>query len=289
MAGEDWTREEVEAAVEDYRHMLTQQFYGQKVNKAEHNRRLRERLGGRSKGSVEFKHQNISAVLEDIGFPGFLKGYPPRGNFQALLHEVLSERLIADPEFERAASFASDQPAVVPVGVDFASWAEAPPAPRVAERHADYRINSRVDYIAREARNRALGLAGEELVLAYERDRLERAGQAARAGKVEHVAKTRGDSAGFDILSFEADGRERFVEVKTTAFAKSAPFYISRNEVGFSEKNPGQYRLYRLFEFRESPRMFEVRGSMRERLALNPVSFLATVAAGAGQVPDNAL
>lgn len=71
----DWTRQEVEAVVDDYRQMLIQQFYGQAVNKAEHNRRLRERLQGRSKGSVEFKHANISAVLDEMGFPTFLKGW----------------------------------------------------------------------------------------------------------------------------------------------------------------------------------------------------------------------
>jgi hypothetical protein len=281
VAGDDWTREEVEAVVEDYRHMLIQQYYGQVINKAEHNRRLRERLRGRSKASVEFKHRNISAVLVEIGFPGFLKGYVPSGNFQGLLHEVLTERLIEDPDFERAASHASDQPAVVPMGVDFGVWVEDPPAPRVMQQRADYRANSRVDYVAREARNRALGLAGEELVVAFERDRLERAGQGNRASLVDHYSQTHGDGAGFDVLSFEADGRERFIEVKTTSFAKSAPFYISRNEVGFSDEHPDQYRLYRLFEFRDVPKMFEVRGRMSDRLSLHPVSFLATVNAAA--------
>lgn len=129
-----------------------------------------------------------------------------------------------------------------------------------------------------EARNRALGLAGEELVLSFERERLDRAGKGAYAGQVEHVSRTRGDGAGFDILSFETDGRERFIEVKTTAFAKSSPFYISRNEVAFSDEHADRYRLYRLFEFRDAPRMFEVAGSMKQRLVLNPVTYQAVIA-----------
>lgn len=277
MAKRDWTREEVLAVVEDYRQMLIQQLYGQSVNKAEHNRRLREKLSSRSKGSVEFKHANISAVLEEIGLPTYLKGYRPRGNFQALLQDVLEERLLHDEEFMRAARHVADTPAVPPVGVDFDNWIVAPPPPRTAPVRASYQARAPIDFVAVESRNRALGLAGEELVLDFERYRLEREGHEYRASQVEHVSRTRGDSEGFDILSFESDGRERFIEVKTTAFARSAPFFITRNEVGFSERHSDRYRLYRLFDFRESPQMFEVCGSMAARLQLDPATYRAIV------------
>jgi len=277
MPRSDWSRAEVEAAVDDYRQMLIQQFYGQAVNKAEHNRRLRERLNGRTSASVEFKRANISAVLEAMNFPTYLKGYLPRGNFQALLQEVLEERMFDDAEFARAARHVADQPAITPSAIDFAHWQELPPPPRTAPNRADYRVRSPVDYVAQEARNRNLGLAGEELALSFERERLERAGKGAYASRVEHVSRTRGDGLGYDILSFETDGRERFVEVKTTAFSKSSPFYISRNEVAFSDDYADQYRLYRLFEFRDAPRMFEVVGSMKQKLTLNAVTYQATV------------
>ena len=55
MAGDDWSREEVEAAVGDYFAMLRDELAGLRVNKAEHNERLRRLLRSRSKGSVEFK------------------------------------------------------------------------------------------------------------------------------------------------------------------------------------------------------------------------------------------
>jgi len=113
--------------------------------------------------------------------------------------------------------------------------------------------------------------------MAFERTRLERAGKSNLAGKVEHVSVRRGDGAGFDILSFEHDSRERFIEVKTTAFAKATPFFISRNELEFSEQRSEQFHLYRLFEFRDTPRMFALQGNMRSRLKLDPVNFLARV------------
>ena len=84
MAGDDWSREEVEATVGDYFSMLRDELAGLRVNKAEHNERLRRLLRSRSKGSVEFKHANISAVLTLHGYP-YIDGYKPRLNFQALL------------------------------------------------------------------------------------------------------------------------------------------------------------------------------------------------------------
>jgi hypothetical protein len=61
--GSVWSDEEVSLLVADYFDMLQMDLLGQNYNKAEHNRLLRERLTARSKSSVEFKHQNVSAVL----------------------------------------------------------------------------------------------------------------------------------------------------------------------------------------------------------------------------------
>jgi hypothetical protein len=69
MAEHDWSRDEVEAIVADYFGMLGHELTGARVNKSEHNERLRAVLQRRSKGSVEFKHANISAVLTEHGYP----------------------------------------------------------------------------------------------------------------------------------------------------------------------------------------------------------------------------
>jgi hypothetical protein len=80
----DWSREEVEAIVADYLQMLTMELAGQNFNKTEHRRRLQTKLNGRSDGSIEFKHGNISAAMIDFGFP-YIRGYKPRANYQALI------------------------------------------------------------------------------------------------------------------------------------------------------------------------------------------------------------
>ena len=133
------------------------------------------------------------------------------------------------------------------------------------------------DYLARESNNRALGLAGEMLVMEYEAQRLHELGAKALADRIEHVSVSRGDGTGFDILSFDGDGRERFIEVKTTAYVAETPFFVSPNEVEFSAERADQFHLYRLFEFRKNPRMFVLPGHIAANCSLDPVSFRAAL------------
>lgn len=92
--GEDWTLEEVNATVAAYFEMLLLDAQAQKYSKAERNTSLRQQLQGRSKASVELKHQNVSAVLHGMDFP-FIGGYKPRGNSQLLLRKAV-QRFILD-------------------------------------------------------------------------------------------------------------------------------------------------------------------------------------------------
>lgn len=273
-----WTRAEVELAVSDYLHMLTLELSGQAYNKSEHRRNLQNKLKNRSEGSVERKHQNISAVLIDLGCP-YISGYKPLSNYQSILLEVVQEHLSQDFLFDRSAISAAEQPAVVPLVLDFDFVIELPPIKlEVAEPKAVYSARTKGiqrDYLAREARNRSLGAAGEEFVIAYERVRLKNLGTPHLSDKVEQISKTKGDGLGFDVLSYEPDGRERYIEVKTTAFGKETPFFISRNETEFSAAFADQFHLYRLFEFRKQPKMFDLSGRIQDKVRLDPVSYLA--------------
>src|SRR5439155_14750024 len=65
----DWTEEEVSLIVTDYFDMMRLDLAGQEFVKAERNRALQEKLSGRKRTSIEFKHQNISAVLLDMELP----------------------------------------------------------------------------------------------------------------------------------------------------------------------------------------------------------------------------
>ena len=97
------------------------------------------------------------------------------------------------------------------------------------------------------------------------------------ADKVEHVAATQGDAAGFDVRSFELNGSDRLVEVKSTAYGKHKPFFLSRNEFRVSQERARAYHLYRLFRFREDPRLYGLHGALDQTCRLEPVQFAARV------------
>ncbi len=280
---EDWSLTEVELIVEDYLTMLSMELRGELFNKAERNRDLQKLLPTRSRGSIEFKHQNISAVMIEMGYP-YVEGYKPRSNYQSLLQEVVESRIYSKPELVTHVAELVEQTVSKPVTVaDLLSIQVAPPvAPTrseiIYEQGTRRRAVPRKNYLEQEARNRSVGRAGEELVIEFEQQRLWRAGQKALARRIEHVA-AKDDGCGFDVLSFEADGRERLVEVKTTRFGVLTPFFASRNEVAVSEERSAEYHVYRLFDFSKSPRLFMLAGSMQTTCRLEPVTFRAQPAA----------
>lgn len=277
-----WSREEVEATVADYFHMLTMELTGQAYNKTEHRRNLMGLLNDRSDAAIERKHQNVSAVLIELGCP-FISGYKPLGNYQALLGEIAADRVSRSDTFDKAALAAVQLSATAPSRNDF-SGAEVD-APRSSYRVeeptkaiSDWRSKHsdvRRDYLDREARNASLGAAGEAFVIAYERWRLTTNGKEKLAGKVEHVSKTRGDGLGFDVLSFEVSGKERLIEVKTTSFGKETPFFVTGNEVARSRADSDLFHLFRLFEFRRRPRLFSLHGAIDQHCRLDPVTYQA--------------
>ena len=278
MPSRDWTRAEVEAAVADYLDMLAREVRGETFNKARHNRALQERLDGRSKGAVEFKHQNISAVLIAEGFPP-IDGYKPRGHVQAKLREAVQERRTEIERLIRVDVEKPQAPVDVPDILGIEIDPPSPSEPAVGERRSDYLTPGTaagpIDYLLQEARNRSLGDAGEALVMDYERVRLERAGKDHLAKDIEQVSKTQGDHMGFDIRSYDTSGRDRFIEVKTTRYGRHTPFYISDGELRFSEEHAESYRLYRLFGFRKHPLLFTLSGDVSEHVQLQPVNYRA--------------
>ena len=276
----DWTRDEVELAVADYFAMLHLELSGQSYRKAAHNRMLQARIG-RSEGSIEFKHQNISAVLVNFRQP-FIIGYLPRQNYQSLLEKAVLEWLALHPRFfvdlaDSPVLNPSTRPDL-PATRSVSALVEAPPSEGVAAIAADDRATRfvRLDFAKRDAENRRLGRCGEEWVVEFEQRRLhddERRPDLAK--RIEWISDTRGDGAGYDIASFNADESPRLIEVKTTGAGKQFPFFVSANEVRVSGQKGDAYRLYRLFEFATRPRLYELTGPLELSCLLEPVSFRA--------------
>lgn len=277
----DWSQLEVEAVVADYFDMMTKWLSNEDFSKAAHRRFLRSVLDDRTDGSVEYKHSNISAVLVEMGYP-YLPGYKPQHNYQKALVDVVLRRVAELQNLDGLVADSATASAALPLLDGILERLVATPAPSqpsasVAREHAvAWRVRRGVDYLAREARNTSLGLAGEQFVVEFERARLKSVGAGRLADRVEHVALSLGDGLGYDVRSFELDGSELMIEVKTTGYGIFTPFYVTPNELEVS-RGSSNYRLYRLFDFRLNPRLFSIAGSLDASCVLEPSQYLARV------------
>lgn len=260
--------------------MLDLEIRGEPFVKTAHIQNLARLLGGRSEGAIQFKYGNISAVLDDLGLP-FIDGFKPYRNYQRLLFEVVDDRVRADKALlARIKAQVLSPVAAVPTIEDILAVLVAPPEPEKKEYPAPKKVKSTgsfhpIDYIAQEAKNQSLGKSGEEFVLRFERARLNKEGKPNLADRVEWISANQGDWFGYDIKSYDANGTDRFIEVKTTRYGKRTPFFASRNEVNTSIELDSQYHLYRAFDFDRSARLFTLSGPLNKSCRLDAVTFEA--------------
>ena len=112
--------------------------------------------------------------------------------------------------------------------------------------------------------------------MAFERDRLRRAGRDDLADEVRWVADLDGDGCGYDVRSFEPDGQERLLEIKTTCGHERTAFWLTRREIDVAAEKCGVYRIRRVFHFRNHAQMFEVAPPLDEGLLISPATFRAS-------------
>lgn len=300
--GTDWSSEELDAIVADYFAMLAAQQAGETFVKAHRARALDEQIG-RGHKSIEFKHMNISAVLAELGLPN-IRGYRPMSNYQRAIFPAVERYLDDHPDawdigdavvahplerswepeaapngakkvFQQPFPGMAEQPSTSPVLIF--EDAPSPAASRKPRPEGLERLIRKFDPAARDHRNRLLGQAGEERVFLHEKARLKAAGYSNLADKVEWTSQVRGDGAGYDIKSFHTSGAERLIEVKSTRGARTTPFFISRNELSLAHERPEHFRLYRLYDFSQTPRLFKLKPPLEEAVTLEPETWRARV------------
>jgi hypothetical protein len=272
IAGTPWTESEVSAVVDSYFWMLATERAGVPYSKAENRRRLMATVR-RSEGSIERKLQNISAVLDVLGAQ-WINGYKPLAHYQDALVAAVERSLGREPGFLYPVS-EDTQALVLNEEAIF-----VPPPPFVdldkTLTPAVRRLVGKFDPAERDARNRDLGKAGEKFVVEFERDRLRRAGRNDLAEDVRWVADLDGDGYGYDVRSFESDGQERLLEIKTTCGHERTAFWLTRREIDVAAEKCGIYRIRRVFHFRNRAQMFEVAPPLEEGLLMSPATFLAS-------------
>jgi Domain of unknown function (DUF3883) len=269
--GKPWNDDELDAIVADYFSMLRDELSRQPYVKSHHSAFLMKQIG-RTHRSVEFKHQNISAVLEEMGLP-WIVGYKPKRNYQASIFSAIDRYLSSNEDIV----YQQLPPKVLAVADDARTFVEAPKLELQSARPWQLeRLVRKFDPVERDLRNRSLGRAGEEFVLEIERKKLEKLQRPDLSKKIRWVSSEEGDGAGYDILSFEPDGRERLIEVKTTNGAARTPFFLSENECQRAAASAESWRLYRVHSFAQNPRIFLINPPLNEMLHLRPDTWRAS-------------
>ncbi|MGO9938584.1 MAG: DUF3883 domain-containing protein [Terracidiphilus sp.] len=268
--GKDWQDDELDAIVADYFDMLASDLAAQPYVKLKHSQALMARIR-RTHRSVEFKHQNISAVLDELGMP-WIPGYKPKRNYQNAIFDAIDRYLTVHPAV-LVAPTSPPQP-LLSTGI----FVKAPPLSAddepVPERLR--RLVQKFDPVERDHRNRTLGRAGEEFVIDVEKRQLAEAGLPDLARKVRWVAAEDGDGAGYDVLSFSPRGTERLIEVKTTNGSARTPFFLTRNECDLANERPTDWRIYRVHLFAMEPRIFTITPPLEDSVRLDPAIWRAS-------------
>lgn len=270
--GTDWRDDELDAIVADYFVMLEADLHGQPYVKSKHNATLAGEIG-RSRGSIEFKHQNISAVLDELGM-AWIPGYKPRTNYQGAIFDAIERYLTKYPAvLEPVPAFTPDATLISDVFVE----PPMPKTPGTVMPAGLRRLISKFDPLERDFRNRSLGKAGEAFVVDVERRRLLQYGRSDLAREVRWISVEEGDGAGYDVLSFDHGGRERLIEVKTTNGSATTPFFLTRNEREVSTERPIDWRIYRVHLFTKEPRIFTIAPPVEDALDLRPEAWRASI------------
>lgn len=243
-----WWLEEVEPTVDAYFEMFALHRAGVSFKKSGYLAKLHELGPKRTYKAYEYKLQNISAALHDLGH-GWLSGYAPKAQYQRLLQYVLEDRLGR---------------ATLAEGLEFLRHVAVEHEPRLMK----------IDWAKRDADNRELGVAGERFVFERERLRLVAAKKPELAAMVRWNA-SEADGHGYDVSSFDENGSPIQIEVKTTTRGESTAFFVSTNEVLASIRLGKSYRLYRVFNFPAAPEIAVYGGALDKCLALSPATYRA--------------
>src|SRR5271163_2012493 len=111
--GTNWQDDELDAIVADYFAMLAADLAGRQYVKSRYSAALMARIG-RTHRSVEFKHQNISAVFDELGMP-WIPGYKPKLNYQNAIFNAIDRYLSAHTGF---LEYAPAAPIKSPISID---------------------------------------------------------------------------------------------------------------------------------------------------------------------------
>lgn len=202
---------------------------------------LEENLYKKRSGGQQFEQSlsEFASMIEEVSKIDFITTYIPLYEYQDYLRKRASDHSTqTSKQSERVIStrnFISS----------FSSSHEQKRHENVAPENL-YRIARKIDWEALNKQRKLTGTKGEEIAVAVEQEYFESIGRKDLADKIRHVSAEDGDGLGYDILSFFVDGREKYIEVKSTTTSLAIPLYLSRNELAFLKEHPDDAFIYRI-------------------------------------------
>ena len=138
---------------------------------------------------------------------------------------------------------------------------------------------SKIDHVRKAKKDAKTGLSGEELVLAYEKEKMLKNNREDLIDKIDWVSSY-DDNRGYDIESFDFDenGREYeiFIEVKTTEEGEKSSFFISSNEINTMKEKKEKYWIYRVSKINKEPVFYKINGQeFFETFGVEPYTYIA--------------
>jgi len=120
---------------------------------------------------------------------------------------------------------------------------------RKGKNTKEFYSNKNINFEGEIKKNTDFGKKGEDVVVEYEKRRLIMEGREDLADRVFATREIAGNAERFDVISYDKEGNEKYIEVKTTKGRLNNIFHISENEVEFSEQYQDKYYLYRVYNF----------------------------------------
>lgn len=147
---------------------------------------------------------------------------------------------------------------------------------RKQESEIKFTTPIKIDFDKESKINKKIGERGELVVLNKEKEYLKSIGKKELSTQIKHISKEH-DSAGYDILSFDEAGNEKYIEVKSTKQkVANVKFLISSNEYN-KAKNLSNYYVYIVFEANTTkPKIFKLKKPFDlppNKINITPVSY----------------
>lgn len=138
---------------------------------------------------------------------------------------------------------------------------------------------SKIDHVRKAKKDAKTGLSGEELVLAYEKEKMLKNNRKDLIEKIDWVS-SHDDNRGYDISSFDFDenGKEYeiFIEVKTTEEGEKSLFFISSNEINMMKEKKEKYWIYRVSKVNKEPVFYKINGQeFFDKFGIEPYTYIA--------------